>query len=164
MTLPPRFGLSDAEKDALLLEQAEMIQRLATRIAELEAILGKPRKTSSNSHTPPSQDGPGRAKRPKRPARKRPSRAGSCRPLTELPDKTERRMASACGHCGADVSAATRGVAIATITSICRQSGPWSPEWRSSAGGAGAVAIDIVPRRRPACRRARPLAQASARC
>jgi len=73
MTLPPRFGLSDAEKDALLLEQAEMIQRLATRIAELEAILGKPRKTSSNSHTPPSQDGPGRAKRPKRPARSWPS-------------------------------------------------------------------------------------------
>ena len=58
MTLPPRYGLSDAEKDALLLEQAEMIQRLATRIAELEAILGKPRKTSSNSHTPSSQDPP----------------------------------------------------------------------------------------------------------
>ena len=102
----PRFRLSDAEKDALLLEQAEMIQRMATRIAELEAILGKPRKTSSNSHTPPSQDGPGRAKRPKRPARKRSSRPGSSRPLTEVPDKTERRMASACGHCGADVSAA----------------------------------------------------------
>ena len=66
MTLPPRFGLSDAEKDALLLEQAAMIQRLAARIAELEAILGKPRKTSSNSHTPPSQDGPGRAKRRRR--------------------------------------------------------------------------------------------------
>jgi hypothetical protein len=27
MTLPPRFGLSDAEKDALLLEQAEMIRK-----------------------------------------------------------------------------------------------------------------------------------------
>lgn len=108
MTLPPRFGLSDAEKDALLLEQAAMIQRLATRIAELEAILGKPRKTSSNSHTPPSQDGPGRGKRPQRLARKRPRRAGSSRPLTEVPDKIERRMASACGHCGADVSAATQ--------------------------------------------------------
>jgi hypothetical protein len=58
--------MSDAEKDALLLEQAEMIQRLATRIAELEAILRKPLKASSDSHTPPSQDGPGRAKRPKR--------------------------------------------------------------------------------------------------
>jgi len=108
MTLPPRFGLSEAEKDALLLEQAEMIQRLADRIAELEAIVGKPRKTSSNSHLPPSKDGPGRAKRPKRPAKKRPPRAGRFRPLTETPDKTERRMASACGHCGADVSGAAQ--------------------------------------------------------
>jgi transposase len=106
MTLPPRFGLSEAEKDALLLEQAAMIERLAARIAELEAIVGKPRKTSSNSHTPPSKDGPGRGKRPKRPAKKRPPRAGRFRPLTQTPDKTERRMASACGHCGAEVSAA----------------------------------------------------------
>ena len=108
MTLPPRFGLSEAEKDALLLEQAEMIQRLADRIAELEAIVGKPRKTSSNSHLPPSKDGPGRAKRPKRPAKKRPPRAGRFRPLTERPDKTERRVAGACGHCGADVSGAAQ--------------------------------------------------------
>ena len=106
MNRPPRFGLSDAEKDALLVEQAEMIQRLADRIAELEAIVGKPRKTSSNSHTPPSKDGPGRARRPKRPAKKRPPREGRFRPLAEKPDKTERRMAGACGHCGADVSAA----------------------------------------------------------
>jgi transposase len=62
MTHPPRFGLSDAEKDALLLEQAQMIQRLPDRIAELEAMVGKPRKTSSNSHTPPSKDGPGRVR------------------------------------------------------------------------------------------------------
>jgi len=54
MDVAPRFGLNDAEKDALLLEQAEMIRRLATRIAELEAVLGKPRKASSSSHTPPS--------------------------------------------------------------------------------------------------------------
>jgi transposase len=108
MTPAPRFGLSDGEKDALLLEQAEMIQRLADRIAELEAIVGKPRKTSSNSHTPPSKDGPGRTRRPKRPAKKRPPRAGRFRSLAETPDKTERRMASACGHCGADVSGAAQ--------------------------------------------------------
>ena len=66
MTHLPRFGLSDAEKDALLVEQAELIQRLAARIAELEAIVGRPRKTSSNSHTPPSKDGPGGGKRRKR--------------------------------------------------------------------------------------------------
>ena len=108
MTLPPRFGLSEAEKDALLMEQAAMIARLAARIAELEAMVGKPAKTSSNSHTPPSKDGPGQGSRPKRPARKRPPRAGRFRPLAQTPDRTERCMASACGHCGTDVSGATQ--------------------------------------------------------
>ncbi len=42
MALAPRFCLGDAEKNALLLEQAEMIQGLATPIAELKALLGKP--------------------------------------------------------------------------------------------------------------------------
>lgn len=106
MTLRPRFSLSEADKDALLLEQAAMIERLAARIAELEALVGKPRKTSSNSHIPPSRDGPGRGKKPKRPAKKRPPRPGSFRPLAEKPDKVERRLADACGHCGADVSGA----------------------------------------------------------
>jgi transposase len=63
MKLPARYRLSDAEKDALLTEQAALIERMAARIAELEAAAGKPRKTSSNSHTPPSQDGPGRKNR-----------------------------------------------------------------------------------------------------
>jgi transposase len=108
MTRPPRIGLTEAEKDVLLIEQAEMIERLAARIAELEALVGKPRKTSSNSHTPPSADGLGRGRRPKRPAKKRPARAGKFRPLAEAPDKIARRMASACGHCGADVSAAAQ--------------------------------------------------------
>ena len=63
MTLPPRYRLSEAEKDALLLEQAALIERMAARIAELEALVGKPKKTSANSHIPPSQDGPGREAR-----------------------------------------------------------------------------------------------------
>lgn len=36
MTVPPRYRLSEAEKDALLVEQAALIERLAARIAELE--------------------------------------------------------------------------------------------------------------------------------
>ena len=83
-----------------------MIERLAARIAELEAALGQPRKTSSNSHLPPSKDGPGRKNRPDRPAKPRPSRPGASRPLSPTPDKTERCMASECRHCGKDVSAA----------------------------------------------------------
>jgi transposase len=43
MTVPPRYRLSDAEKDALLVEQAALIERMAARIAELEALVGKPK-------------------------------------------------------------------------------------------------------------------------
>lgn len=109
MNRPPRYRLTDAEKDALLEEQAALIERMAVRIAELEAALAKPKKTSSNSHAPPSQDGPGRSNRERDPARRkkpRPSRPGVSRPLAEEPDKTERRLAAVCPHCGADVSGA----------------------------------------------------------
>ncbi len=61
MEKPPRYRLSEAEKNDLLLAQEEMIERLAARVAELEALVGKPRKTSKNSHIPPSKDGPGGA-------------------------------------------------------------------------------------------------------
>lgn len=100
MTVPPRYRLSDAEKDALLLEQAALIERLAARIAELEALVGKPKKTSANSHIPPSQDGPGReTRKAKRRRKPRPSRPGVARPLAPDPDRTERRLAESCPHC-----------------------------------------------------------------
>ena len=104
MAIPPRLGLSEAEKDALLEQQQEMIERLVSRISELEALVGKPRKTSSNSHIPPSKDGFGKKKSRKRSRGKRPSREGKARPLAQTPDKTERVVAAACGHCGTDVS------------------------------------------------------------
>ncbi len=97
MKLPIRYRLTEAEKDALLMEQAALIERMAARIAELEAALTKPKKTSSNSHTPPSQDGPGRKNRKRdkdRPPKERPSRPGISRPLADDPDRTERRMAN----------------------------------------------------------------------
>lgn len=107
MTDAPCSRLTEAEKDALLREQAALIERMAARIAELEALVGKPKKTSSNSSRPPSQDGPGRKNRErKRPRKPRPSRPGTTRPLTETPDRTERRMAEACPHCRKAVSAA----------------------------------------------------------
>lgn len=45
---PPRYRLTDAEKDALLIE------RRAVQIAEREAPVGQSQKTSPNSHIPPS--------------------------------------------------------------------------------------------------------------
>ena len=109
MTVPPRYRLSDAEKDALLLEQAALIERLAARVAELEALLGKPKKTSANSHIPPSQDGPGReARKAKRRRKSRPSRPGVARPLAPDPDRTERRLAESCPHCQVALSSAAQ--------------------------------------------------------
>jgi transposase len=116
MTRPPRYRLSDAEKDALLHEQAALIERQAAiieartaRIAALEAELGKPRKSSRNSHTPPSQDpgsgrpGGGKAKGKSKPKTPRPSRPGVSRRLAVTPDETIVRRAERCA-CGADVS------------------------------------------------------------
>jgi transposase len=110
-----RYRLSEREKDALLSEQAALIERLAARVKELEALLAKPKKTSQNSHTPPSQDrcaqrmrsiklgGGGNEKNGKR-RKPRPSRPGSARPLSDAPDETIKRLTIACPHCATDVS------------------------------------------------------------
>lgn len=102
MKLPIRYRLSDAEKDALLSQQARLIEQMAARIADLEAALRQPKKTPKNSHLPPSQGGPGgkSSRQEDRPKRERPSRPGSARPLADSPDKTERRMAETCPPCG----------------------------------------------------------------
>ena len=82
MTPPFRYRLSDREKDALLSEQAALIERQAARIAELEGLLCRPRKTSRNSGLPPSCDQkPGRSGSHKGKAKPRPSRPGSARSL-----------------------------------------------------------------------------------
>jgi transposase len=56
MSPPPFHVLTEAEKNELLLAQHEMIERMAARISELESLVGTPRKTSKNSHIPPSKD------------------------------------------------------------------------------------------------------------
>jgi transposase len=106
----PLHVLTEAEKNDLLLAQYEMIERMAARISELEALVGKPRKTSKNSHIPPSKDdfGKGGGRRGKPKGGKRPSREGTHRPLAETPDKTERVVATSCRNCGTDVSAQTQ--------------------------------------------------------
>ena len=112
MTRLPRYRLSDAEKDALLDRQAQLIagqaaqiDALMARIAALETALAKPRKTSRNSHTPPSQDpgGGGSGGGQDKPKKPRPSRPGVSRRLAAVPDETIVRRAERCA-CGADVS------------------------------------------------------------
>ena len=109
MERPPVFRLTDAEKDALIVEQAALIERLAARVSELESLVGKAKKTSSNSHQPPSSDGPGRKSRRdggKRHRKSRPSWPGSSRLLSDEPDRTEQQMVDACPHCGEKVGEA----------------------------------------------------------
>jgi transposase len=114
MTQPPRFLLSPAEKDALIERQSKLIDAqeaqiaaLVARIEALEAKLSKPRKTSRNSHTPPSQDpggGGARSGKVRQKAKKpRPSRPGVSRRLAANPDETIVCRAERCA-CGADVS------------------------------------------------------------
>ena len=113
MTQLPRYRLTDAEKDALLERQALLIEAQAAQIAALlariealEAAPAKPRKTSRNSHTPPSQDPGGRSgggKAKDKPKKPRPSRPGVSRRLAAAPDETIVCRAERCA-CGADVS------------------------------------------------------------
>lgn len=106
MVPPFRYRLSEREKDALLAEQAALIDRQAARIAALEALLARPKRTAQNSHTPPSQDRkpsdiPAKEGKRRKP---RPSRPGIARRLTDAPEATVRRFGEACPRCAADVS------------------------------------------------------------
>lgn len=111
MTRPPRYRLTDAEKDALLDRQAQLIEALMARIAALEAERAKPRRSSRNSHLPPSQDfGGGRSRDGKdkdkdkaKPGKPRPSRPDVSRRLAATPDEAIVRRAQRCA-CGTDVS------------------------------------------------------------
>jgi transposase len=112
------LSLSRDDLVALLLAQAEVIAqqaaqietltaRVATltqRVEELEAKLGQPPKTSSNSSLPPSQrQKPNRAER--RAAGKK-SHPGAFRALSERPDKVTETFAATCPHCAHALSAA----------------------------------------------------------
>ena len=102
MTRPPRRLLIDAEKNALLDRQSVLIDALMARTAALEAAIAKPRKTSRNSHIPPSQDpGGGSSRRNRRSGARR---ALACqRRLAAAPDETIVCRADRCA-CGANVS------------------------------------------------------------
>lgn len=106
-----RYRLSDAEKDALLDDQAALIEAQAVRIRELEAALSAPKKTSRNSHTPPSaghkpNNSGGKSGRKK----PRPPRPGVSRRLAEDPDTVVQQRATSCGGCGSDVSGQRQSV------------------------------------------------------
>ena len=106
-----REALSQLSKDELIdiiLAQARQIERFERRIADLEAKLGGPPKTSDNSSVPPSRDRkPNKPERP-RGARREASvgRAGGGRKLHPHPDRVVEAVAARCPHCRAAIAAA----------------------------------------------------------
>ncbi|MGH7186684.1 MAG: IS66 family transposase, partial [Pseudomonadota bacterium] len=106
-----REALSQLSKDELIdiiLAQARQIERFERRIADLEAKLGGPPKTSDNSSVPPSRDRkPNKPERP-RGARRDASvgRAGGGRKLHPHPDRVVEAVAARCPHCRAAIAAA----------------------------------------------------------
>jgi transposase len=106
-----RAALDSLDRETLIrliLSQAEMIERLTKRVAELEAKLNLPKKTPDNSSTPPSTGQKSSA--PPTPAgadgtgKKRKSHQGAHRPLHPNPTTKRDIRSCACQHCGADVS------------------------------------------------------------
>jgi transposase len=110
--------LSLAEKDALILAQAEQlsaqaaqITALQAQIAALEAKLGQPLKTPDNSSLPPSQgEKPNRAERR---AKRRQSHPGVARALAADPDHVVEADAETCPHCAHTLSQADRSEMVA---------------------------------------------------
>ena len=109
-----RAALDSLDRETLIrliVSQAEVIERLTRRVAELETKLNLPKKTPDNSSTPPSKgqkpsayavgkdEGEGAKKRGK-------SHPGAHRPLHPNPTKNREIPTCACQHCGADVSQA----------------------------------------------------------
>jgi transposase len=108
-----RSALDSLDQEALIrliLMQAEVIERLTKRVAELEAELGLAKKTPDNSSTPPSKGQKPSAPAPDKTAKTRKSHPGAHRPLHPNPTKTRDMLACACPHCGADVSGAAQRI------------------------------------------------------
>jgi transposase len=95
-------GVALAQAEAIE-RQGEVIALLRAEIADLRAKLDRPPKTPDNSSIPPSQ-GHKKATEFAKNRGKKTAHPGAHRPLH--PNPTQRRdvLASACGHCGADVS------------------------------------------------------------
>ena len=105
--IPDPARLSAAEKDALILAQAEQLREAFARIAELEKRLNdllSPPKTPNNSSLPPSKgqkpNRPGKPK-PKGPRKGSIGRKGGGRALCENPDEVVTAKPVRCHCCNA---------------------------------------------------------------
>jgi transposase len=100
--LPELNGLTDEQKDALILALWAQVQGLTARVAELEARLAAPPKTPDNSSLPPSKGK--KANRADKAARAGPrsgslGRVGGGRTLCANPDEVLSARPVRCAHC-----------------------------------------------------------------
>jgi transposase len=112
-TLPDLERLSAQDKDALMVALWAAVQRLQSRVAELEAKLQEPVKDARNSSVPPShtrQANP--PTRPPRGMRREASvgRAGGGRPWHPDPDQVIIAKAKVCPHGGHEVPEAEQSL------------------------------------------------------
>ena len=110
--MPPETldSLSKDELKPLVLALFEQNKVLLARIAELEARLGKPPKTPTNSSRPPSSGQ--KANAPATGMKRRKGRAGVARELCPTPDVTRDIFAERCA-CGTALTAAGQDFAYA---------------------------------------------------
>jgi transposase len=94
----------EAAKDALVLAQPELIASLSKQISELEARLGQPPKTPSNSSTPPSRGQKPNEEDVRKPIGK--PHKSTAHALHTNPTRTVDVRAEQCPHFAVDVSAA----------------------------------------------------------
>lgn len=94
--------LTVEEKDHLILELCSKIQMLEARIAELEALILSPKKTSKNSSVPPSRDQKANLLGGKKGGCREKSlgRKGYARELHPDPDEILESKLKTCGQCG----------------------------------------------------------------
>src|SRR5271165_1112519 len=106
--VPNLSGLSRAELEELTQGLILRVEALEERLAELEARLNEPPKTSGNSSLPPSKDFKANKTSPERSGPRKGSlgRKGFHRALSENPDETVRVMARRCRHCQAEIGEA----------------------------------------------------------
>ncbi len=104
----------------LIIRQAELIEKLAGRVAELERQVGK---DSSTSSRPPSSDSPYAKAAPKRSSRGKSGRTrgkqhddpGQTRKMVDDPEETVFHDPAACAGCGASLAGDRSGVDRSTV-------------------------------------------------
>ena len=112
--MPPET-LDSLDKDSLkplVLSLLKRIDELLARIAELEAKLGQPPKTPTNSSLPPSRGQKANAAEPKSGRKRRKGRPGVARELCPNPDTTRDIYAERCA-CGTALAPADQVLAHA---------------------------------------------------